>query len=95
VSIESPAAGRRPATRLWRSAAPLAVGIVVLALWQALVQVNHVPPLEAGYRLTIPRLFAAPFLLSATGIAIYFAIDCLSRFALRHWHESAVWEADD
>jgi NitT/TauT family transport system permease protein len=51
--------------------------------------------LEAGYRLAIPRLFAALFLLSATGIAIYFVIDCLSRFALRHWHESAIWEADD
>jgi NitT/TauT family transport system permease protein len=51
--------------------------------------------LEAGYRLAIPRLFAALVLLSAAGIAIYLAIDLLSRFLLRHWHESAIEEADD
>jgi NitT/TauT family transport system permease protein len=51
--------------------------------------------LEAGYRLAIPKLFAALFLLSATGVAIYLVIDRLSRFLLRHWHESAVEEADD
>jgi len=48
--------------------------------------------LEAGYRLAIPRLFAALFLLSATGIAIYLVIDLVSRLALRHWHESALDE---
>ena len=46
--------------------------------------------LEAGYRLAIPRLFAALLLLSLTGIVIYFVLDLLSRFLLRHWHESAV-----
>jgi NitT/TauT family transport system permease protein len=51
--------------------------------------------LEAGYRLAIPRLFAALFLLSATGIAIYLVIDLLSRFLLRHWHESVVADTDD
>jgi NitT/TauT family transport system permease protein len=45
--------------------------------------------LEAGYRLAIPRLFAALFLLSVTGIVIYLALDLLSRRLLRHWHESA------
>ena len=45
--------------------------------------------LEAGYRLAIPRLFAALFLLSLTGIVIYLALDLLSRRLLRHWHESA------
>ena len=45
--------------------------------------------LEAGYRLAIPRLFAALFLLSLTGIVIYLLLDWLSRRALRHWHESA------
>jgi NitT/TauT family transport system permease protein len=45
--------------------------------------------LEAGYRLAIPRLFAALFLLSATGIVIYLALDFLSRRLLRNWHESA------
>ena len=38
--------------------------------------------LEAGYRLEIPRLFAALFLLSATGITIYLVIDFLSRLLL-------------
>jgi NitT/TauT family transport system permease protein len=46
--------------------------------------------LEAGYRLAIPRMFAALFLLSATGIVIYLIIDVVSRFALRNWHESAI-----
>jgi NitT/TauT family transport system permease protein len=45
--------------------------------------------LEAGYRLQIPRLFAALFLLSAAGIAIYAVLSLLSWLVLRHWHESA------
>jgi hypothetical protein len=45
--------------------------------------------LEAGYRLAIPRLFAALFLLSLTEIVIYLLLDWLSRRVLRHWHESA------
>jgi NitT/TauT family transport system permease protein len=51
--------------------------------------------LEAGYRLAIPRLFAALFLLSATGIIIYLVLDGLSRLLLRHWHESAIEEEED
>ncbi|MGH7113923.1 MAG: ABC transporter permease [Stellaceae bacterium] len=51
--------------------------------------------LEAGYRLAIPRMFAALFLLSMTGIAIYLVIDLLSRLALRHWHESAIEDEDE
>jgi NitT/TauT family transport system permease protein len=51
--------------------------------------------LEAGYRLEIPRLFAALFLLSATGIVIYLVIDFLSRLLLRHWHESAIEEEEE
>ena len=51
--------------------------------------------LEAGYRLAIPRLFAALFLLSATGIAIYLVIDLISRILLRHWHESAADEEQE
>ena len=51
--------------------------------------------LEAGYRLAIPRLFAALFLLSMTGIAIYLVIDFISRLALRHWHESAIEEDEE
>ena len=46
--------------------------------------------LEAGYRLQIPKMFAALVLLSLTGIAIYFVLDRLSFLLLRHWHESAL-----
>jgi len=51
--------------------------------------------LEAGYRLAIPRLFAALFLLSLTGIVIYLILDGLSRLLLRHWHESALEEEEE
>ena len=51
--------------------------------------------LEAGYRLAIPRLFAALFLLSLTGILIYLLLDFLSRRLLRHWHESAIAEEEE
>jgi NitT/TauT family transport system permease protein len=51
--------------------------------------------LEAGYRLAIPRLFAALFLLSLTGIVIYLLLDLLSRRLLRHWHESALREEEE
>ena len=51
--------------------------------------------LEAGYRLAIPRLFAALFLLSMTGIVIYLLLDALSRLLLRHWHESAIEEENE
>jgi NitT/TauT family transport system permease protein len=51
--------------------------------------------LEAGYRLAIPRLFAALFLLSLTGIIIYLLLDALSRRLLRHWHESAIEEEEE
>jgi NitT/TauT family transport system permease protein len=49
---------------------------------------------EAQYRLQTARLFAALLLLSLTGIAIYAALDLLSRLLLRRWHESAI-AADD
>ena len=51
--------------------------------------------LEAGYRLAIPRLFAALFLLSVTGIVIYLLLDAFSRLLLRHWHESAIEEEEE
>ena len=51
--------------------------------------------LEAGYRLAIPRLFAALLLLSLTGIVIYLLLDLLSRRLLRNWHESAAAEAEE
>jgi len=45
---------------------------------------------ESGYRLNIPRMFAALFLLSIAGIVIFFALSGLSHLLLRRWHESAV-----
>jgi NitT/TauT family transport system permease protein len=45
---------------------------------------------ESGYRLNIPRMFAALILLSIAGIVIFFALSLLSHLALRRWHESAV-----
>jgi NitT/TauT family transport system permease protein len=46
--------------------------------------------LEAGYRLNIPRMFAALLLISLTGILIFLAFTLLQHLLLRHWHESAV-----
>jgi NitT/TauT family transport system permease protein len=46
--------------------------------------------LESGYRLDIPRMFAALTLISVAGIAIYALLAGLSHLALRHWHESAL-----
>jgi len=43
---------------------------------------------EAGYRLNVPRMFAALALVSAAGIAIHLAFSLLSRVALRRWHDS-------
>jgi NitT/TauT family transport system permease protein len=45
---------------------------------------------ESGYRLNIPRMFAALVLLSITGVVIYFALALTSHLLLRRWHESAV-----
>jgi NitT/TauT family transport system permease protein len=45
---------------------------------------------ESGYRLMIPRMFAALLLLSLAGIAIFFALSLLSHLILRRWHESAL-----
>ncbi len=45
---------------------------------------------EAGYRLNIPRMFAALLLLSAAGIVIYALLALVSHLLLRRWHESAL-----
>jgi NitT/TauT family transport system permease protein len=45
---------------------------------------------EAGYRLNIPRMFAALLLLSLAGIVIFFVLTALSSLSLRRWHESAL-----
>ena len=45
---------------------------------------------ESGYRLTIPRMFAALLLLSVAGIAIFAMLSVLSHLMLRRWHDSAL-----
>jgi NitT/TauT family transport system permease protein len=45
---------------------------------------------ESGYRLSIPRMFAALLLLSAAGIVIYGLLALISHLVLRRWHESAL-----
>lgn len=46
--------------------------------------------LEAGYRLNIPRMFAALLLIAATGVVIFAGLSLLSHLLLRKWHESAI-----
>jgi NitT/TauT family transport system permease protein len=45
---------------------------------------------ESGYRLNIPRMFAALLLLSLAGIVIYGVLALISHLMLRRWHESAL-----
>jgi NitT/TauT family transport system permease protein len=45
---------------------------------------------ESGYRLNIPRMFAALLLLSVAGIVIYGLLALTSHLVLRRWHESAL-----
>jgi NitT/TauT family transport system permease protein len=45
---------------------------------------------ESGYRLNIPRMFAALLLLSVAGIVIFYVLALINHFALRRWHESAL-----
>ncbi len=45
---------------------------------------------ESGYRLNIPRMFAALLLLSAAGVVIYTVLAVASHLLLRRWHESAL-----
>ena len=45
---------------------------------------------ESGYRLNIPRMFAALLLLSLAGVAIFLALSAISYLMLRRWHESAI-----
>ncbi len=45
---------------------------------------------EAQFRLNTDRVFAALLLLAITGVAIFAVTGWISRWALRHWHESAV-----
>jgi NitT/TauT family transport system permease protein len=45
---------------------------------------------ESGYRLNIPRMFAALLLLSVAGVVIFFALSLFAHLVLRRWHESAI-----
>jgi NitT/TauT family transport system permease protein len=45
---------------------------------------------ESGYRLNIPRMFAALLLISLAGIVIFLFFTLFSHLLLRRWHESAV-----
>ncbi|MFL6819557.1 MAG: ABC transporter permease [Bradyrhizobium sp.] len=45
---------------------------------------------ESGYRLNIPRMFAALLLLSVAGVVIYGLLALASYLMLRRWHESAL-----
>ncbi|MDX3970995.1 MAG: ABC transporter permease [Bradyrhizobium sp.] len=49
---------------------------------------------ESGYRLNIPRMFAALLLLSLAGIVIYGVLALVSHLVLRRWHESALGKED-
>ena len=44
--------------------------------------------LQAGFQLNIPRLFAALFLITVTGILLFMLMAMLSKWALGGWHES-------
>jgi NitT/TauT family transport system permease protein len=44
---------------------------------------------ESGFRLNIPRMFAALLLISVAGILIYVLLTAISNLLLRRWHDSA------
>ena len=46
--------------------------------------------LESGYRLNMPRLYAALILMTFTGVAIFGVTSFISWLVLHRWHESAV-----
>lgn len=46
--------------------------------------------LQSGYQLDIPRMFAALFLITFAGIALFMAVVGLSKLALGSWHDSVL-----
>jgi NitT/TauT family transport system permease protein len=46
--------------------------------------------LQAGFSINIPRLFAALFLITVTGVALFLLMVFLSKLALGSWHESEI-----
>jgi NitT/TauT family transport system permease protein len=46
--------------------------------------------LQSGFQLDIPRMFAALFLITLAGIALFVFMVALSKLALGQWHESEI-----
>jgi NitT/TauT family transport system permease protein len=46
--------------------------------------------LQSGFQLDIPRMFAALFLITFVGIALFLAVVRVTKLALGSWHDSAV-----
>ena len=44
--------------------------------------------LQSGFQLDIPRMFAALFLITAAGVALFLVMAGLTRLALGDWHDS-------
>ena len=44
--------------------------------------------LESGYRLQIPKMFAALVLISAIGVALFLLLGLISHLVMRRWHET-------
>jgi NitT/TauT family transport system permease protein len=44
--------------------------------------------LQAGFELNIPRMFAALFMITVTGVLLFGLMGLLSRACLSRWHES-------
>ncbi len=46
--------------------------------------------LQSGFQLDIPRMFAALFLITLAGVALFVFMVALSKLALGQWHESEI-----
>jgi NitT/TauT family transport system permease protein len=46
--------------------------------------------LQSGFQLDIPRMFAALFLITLAGVALFVFMVTLSKLALGQWHESEI-----
>jgi NitT/TauT family transport system permease protein len=46
--------------------------------------------LQSGFQLDIPRMFAALFLITLAGVALFMVVVGVSRLALGSWHDSAI-----
>ena len=44
--------------------------------------------LQSGFQLDIPRMFAALFLITSAGVALFLAMAGLTTLALGSWHDS-------